>query len=202
MTIIARPFRRAEDAPRRVRLQARDPLFFRAFAQGYALARRDDASQPITEDTMYGYIRRVMSAPELSPSWKAGSITGWFAALYHIPCTFDEQSTPPGYHPALPATHRPRPIEIQYRDPHFPTAYSAGYQAFFAVVGEQPATDEGLYAELARDSTPALGQNLEDARWCAGYIAGFLAALFRVPCFVEERWLAHALASQERRSAP
>ena len=56
-------------------------------------------------------------------------------------------------------------------------------------------------AELARDYTPALGQNLEEARWCAGSIAGFLAALFRVPCVIEDRLLAHALARVER-SAP
>lgn len=198
MTIVARPYRRTENAPRRVRIQARDPLFFRAFAQGYAIGHQDDADQPITDDTMYGYIRRVMSAPELSPSWKAGSITGWFAALYHIACTFDEQRTPPEDQPAIPASPRPRPIEIRYLDPHFPTAYGAGYQAFFAVVGEQPATDDRLYAELARDYTPALGQQLEDARWCAGYIAGFMAALFRVPCFVEERLLPSALPTQER----
>jgi hypothetical protein len=201
MTILARPYQRTEESSRRVRIQARDPLFFQAFAQGYHLAEREESSQPITEDTLYGVVRRVMTQPALTPSWKAGLITGWFAALYHIVCTFDEQSAPPGEQPAIPTSQRPRPIEIQYLDPHFPTAYGAGYQAFWAVVGEQPATDDGLYAELARDSTPALGESLEDARWCAGYIAGFLAALFRVPCFVEERWLARALVTQER-SAP
>lgn len=201
MTILARPYRRTEEAPRRVRIQANNPLFFQAFAQGYHLAEMEHTGQPITDDTIYGAVRRVMAHPALSPCWKAGLITGWFAALYHITWTFDEPSMPPTPEPAIPAQHCPRPIEIQYLDPHFPTAYGAGYQAFFAVVGEQPATDDGLYAELARDYTPALGQNLEEARWCAGYIAGFLAALFRVPCVIEDRLLAHALARVER-SAP
>ena len=199
MTIIARPYRRTQEAPRRVRIQAHDPLFFQAFAQGYHLAEMEENGQPLTEDTLYGLIRRVMSHAALSPCWKAGLITGWFAALYHIVCTFDEPHTTTVYAPAHLASHRPRPIEIEYGDPHFPTAYGAGYQAFFAVVGEQPATDEGLYAELARDYTPTLDhQSLEEARWCAGYIAGFMAALFRVPCFVEDRLLAQTVFSLER----
>ncbi len=198
MTIIARPYRRTQEAPRRVRIQANDPLFFQAFAQGYHLAEMEERSQPITDDTMYGAIRRVMAHPALSPCWKAGLITGWFAALYHIACRFNEPNTPPTLRPVTPVSHLPRPIEIQYLDPHFPTAYGACYQAFVAVVGEQPATDDGLYAELARDYTPTLDyQNLEEARWCAGYIAGFMAALFRVPCFVEDRLLAHALTTLE-----
>lgn len=135
-----------------------------------------------------------MIQPELSPRWKAGAITGWFAALYHIPCMFEEQATLPK--PAASTIHRPRPIELHYTDPRFMSAYEAGYAAFAAVVGDQPATDDGLYAELVRDFQGIT--TLEAARWCAGYLAGFMAALFRVPCFVDDRPTARSLASVER----
>jgi len=193
MTIIARSAQQAQSETRRVRIQASEPLFFQAFAHGYGLAQQDYDGQPLTDDTLYGYIRRTMTQPDLSPRWKAGAITGWFAALYHIPCTFEEQTTRPKPKPA-PAT--PRPIELHYTDPHFMSAYEAGYAAFAAVVGDQPATDDGLYAELARDFQGA--RTLTEARWCAGYLAGFMAALFRVSCFVEDRHTTPSLASVER----
>ncbi|HEU5375452.1 MAG TPA: hypothetical protein VFV38_08440 [Ktedonobacteraceae bacterium] len=197
MTIIAQPAEQPQQAPRRVRIQARDALFFRAFAQGYAVAQQDCDGQPITDDTIYGYLHRMMTAPELSPCWKAGAITGWFAALYHIPCSFEEPPKRPKIKP-VQAARTPRPIHLHYNDPGFLTAYGAGYEAFAAVVGEEPATDDGLYAELVRDFHAA--PTLQEARWSAGYIAGFMAALFRVPALVEDRQPARAVARLERRS--
>ncbi len=196
MRILARPLSmRDHQEPRQVRIQARDPQFFPAVAHGYAL-RRQEEGQLLTDDTLYGVIRRVMTQPELSPAWKAGLVTGYFAALYHLPCRFEGQENAPP--PIVPTGGPARPIELCYADPHFPTAYGAGYQAYAAVFGEQPATDEGLYAELVRDFC-AHG-TLSEARWCAGYLAGFLAALFRVPCFVEEGYAARSLVRIERRS--
>lgn len=197
MTIIAQPAEQQQQAPRRVRIQARDPLFFRAFAQGYAVAQQDYDGQPISDDTIYGYLRRMMTTPELSPSWKAGVITGWFAALYHIPCTFEEQPTRPRLKP-VQATCFPRPIHLHYNDPFFISAYEAGYAAFAAVVGEQPATDDGLYTELVRDVPTA--STLQDARWSAGYVAGFMAALFRIPALIENRQPTSTVARLERRT--
>src|SRR5258708_22487227 len=101
MTILARSSQQMESEPRRVRIQASEPLFFQAFAQGYGLAQQDYDGQPLTDDTLYGYIRRTMTQPDLSPRWKAGAITGWVAAVYPIPRTFEEQTTPPK--PAAPA---------------------------------------------------------------------------------------------------
>lgn len=197
MTILAHPFQQTPEAPRRIRIQASEPLFFQAFAQGYHIAETQYLGQPVTDDTIYGSIRRVMAQPELTPRWKAGAITGWFAALYHIPCRFDEATTPM---PSAQEASRSRPIDLYYNDPFFLSAYEAGYQAFWAVVGDQPITDDGLYAELARDYPPTLDQQqLAEARWCAGYIAGFMAALFRVPCFVEDRKTTRSFASLERR---
>ena len=196
MRILARPLSmRDHQEPRRVRIQARDPQFFQAVAQGVAV-RWQEEGQLLTDDTLYGVIRRVMTQPELSPAWKAGLVTGYFAALYHLPCRFEGQENAPP--PIVPTGGPARPIELCYADPHFPTAYGAGYQAYAAVFGEQPATAEGLYAELVRDFC-AHG-TLSEARWCAGYLAGFLAALFRVPCFVEEGYAARSLVRIERRS--
>ncbi|HLG77294.1 MAG TPA: hypothetical protein VKX46_12830, partial [Ktedonobacteraceae bacterium] len=168
MRILARPLiLRDHQEPRQVRIQARDPQFFQAVAHGYAL-RWQEEGQVITDDTLYGVIRRVMTRSELSPGRIAGLVTGYFAALYHLPCRFEGQENAP---PPIASTGGPaRAIELCYADPHFPTAYGAGYQACAAVFGEQPATDEGLYAELVRDFC-AHG-TLSEARWCAGYLAG------------------------------
>lgn len=197
MTLLARPCTQTQQEPRRVRIQARDPHFFRAFAQGYALRQQEEGSGlPLTDDALYGLIRRVMIRPELSPAWKAGLVTGSFAALYHLPCRFEGSE----HAPTLLVPVQTRPIELFYADPHFPTAYEAGSQAFAAVTGSQPATAEGLYAELVRDFCPHA--TLSEARWCAGYLAGFLAALFRVPCFVEEWNAAREPVRIERRCMP
>lgn len=197
MTVVARPLPTTQEKASAVRIQATDTHFFQAFAQAYHLARSQYRGLPLTDDIIFGSIRRVMTQPELSPHWKAGAITGWFAAIYHIPCRFDARHTP-----ALPRPDRgiPRPIDLQYHDRDFLTAYRAGYQAFWAVVGDQPATDDGLFAELTRDYLPTLGTHtLQEARWCAGYIAGWYAALFRVPCFVADQFSGRSLAVIERR---
>src|SRR5579883_2205011 len=139
MRILARPLSmRDHQEPRRVRIQARDPQFFQAVAQGVAV-RWQEEGQLLTDDTLYGVIRRVMTQPELSPGRIAGLVTGYFAALYHLPCRFEGQENAP---PPIASTGGPaRAIELRYADPHFPTAYGAGYQACAAVFGEQPATD-------------------------------------------------------------
>lgn len=154
MTVVARPLPTTQEKASAVRIQATDTHFFQAFAQAYHLARSQYRGLPLTDDIIFGSIRRVMTQPELSPHWKAGAITGWFAAIYHIPCRFDARHTP-----ALPRPDRgiPRPIDLQYHDRDFLTAYRAGYQAFWAVVGDQPATDDGLFAELTRDYLPHIG---------------------------------------------
>lgn len=198
MRMLTRPLStRDHQEPRQVRIQARDPQFFQAVAHGYALRWQEEGQgQLITDDTLYGVIRRVMTRPELSPAWKAGLVTGYFAALYRLPCRFEGQENAPP--PSVPTGGPARAIELCYADPHFPTAYGAGYQACAAVFGEQPATDEGLYAELVRDF--CVHGTLSEARWCAGSLAGFLAALFRVPSFVEEGYATRSLVHIERRN--
>lgn len=181
MTLLAHPDSQIQEMPRCIHILVSEPHFFRAFEQSYSIAEAQYLGQPITDDTLYGAIRRVMAQPGLTPYWKAGAIAGWFAALYHIPCRFDTATGP-----LVPQMPRCRPIELCYNDPRFPSAYKAGYQAFRAVVSDQPITDDDLYAELVRDYLPTLNHpQLTNARWCAGYVAGFMAALFRIPCFTQ-----------------
>lgn len=188
MTLLAYPDQQIQEMPCCIHILVSEPHFFQAFKQSYSIAEFQYLGQPITDDTLYGAIRRVMAQPALTLHWKAGAITGWFAALYHIPCRFDTATIPP-----VPQTPRLRPIELCYNDPLFPSAYEVGYQAFRDVVSNQPITDDDLYAELVHHYLPTLAHpRLRNARWCAGYVAGLMAALFRIPCFAQNRDIAHS----------
>jgi hypothetical protein len=165
---------------RRIRVRASDTRFFAAFAGSYQTFRE---TPPLTDDAIYAAFHRVYCDPTSSPRWQAGRIAGWFAALYHIPCTFAEA-------PALPSrpSHAPRAIDLQVTEPLFVAAYREGYQRAAAWSQEHPLTDDDLFLVLdgAYFAYVYGRHGLTATRCCAGYLAGWFAHFYGIQSLVAD----------------
>ena len=170
-----------EHSPR-VRVQASDTRFFAAFADSYR-ACVEVPPTPLTDDAIYAAYHCIYRDFTASPRWRAGRVAGWFAALYHIPCTFAE--TPPSA--PLPA-HAPRAIDLQVTEPLFVACYREGYQHASTSIREQPLTDDTLFLVLdgAYFRYVYGRQSLTATRCCAGYLAGWFARFYGICSLVAD----------------
>lgn len=165
----------------RIRLQVSDTRFFAAFADSYR-AFHAAPQAPITDDGIYAAFSTTYRDPQCSPCWKAGRIAGWFAALYRIPCTFEDAPAP-----ARPRLHAPRAIEVRVIERQFVSCYRQGYEQAGTQMQGQPLTDDELFAVL--DSAHARyitgHKSLTATRCCAGYLAGWFAHFYGVSSLVD-----------------
>jgi hypothetical protein len=169
--------------PRRVRVQASDTRFFAAFAGGYQAFQQAPAT-PLTDDGIYAVFHHTFRDPNLSSIWKAGRLAGWFAALYHIPCRFQDTSAsaPPA------AAHAPRPIELSIIERRFVSCYRDGYRQAARQLQDAPLSDEQIFAVLDDASTTYVfgrANPLCATRCCAGYLAGWFARFYGIRSLVD-----------------
>jgi hypothetical protein len=174
-----------QDDPRRVRVQASDTRFFAAFAGGYQAFLQAPAT-PLTDDGIYAVFHHTFRDPNLSAIWKAGRLAGWFAALYHIPCRFQDTATADTSPTA--DTYAPRPIELSIIERRFVSCYRDGYRQAARKLQGAPLTDEQIFAVLDdASSTYVFGRAnpLSATRCCAGYLAGWFARFYGIRSLVD-----------------